>query len=266
MSLPERLTLGDFADVLPDPFVLVSKTGAILYANARARKALLAGHDGSDKNVKDVFVEPTDSIDRYLTMCGRNLQPIPGKFTVRLQDGSLDTYLVRGARILHDGIDAICLDLHDRSKAGESERFRTLNETIEQLKLEVKSRKHVEAVLEAEKQTLACVISGQPLSTAMQLLATSLEKQADGMLVSILLLDETNRLRHAASPSLPKDYSEAIDGVEIGPNVGSCGTAAHTRLTTIVVDIMEDPRWEDFRELAAAANVRACWSTPIIAS
>lgn len=265
MSLPEYLTLGDFSDVLPDPFVIVDKDGTILFANSRAQSALLKD-DESTVNVKKLFDEPTEAVERFLAMCSRNLQPVPGKFSIRREDGSIDEYLIRGGRVRTGDVDAICLDFHDKSKAGENERFRVLNETIDRLRLEIKARKNVEAVLEAEKQTLACVISGQPLSVAMTLLADSLEKRADGLLVSILLLEDGTRLRHMAAPSLPEHYTEAIDGLEIGPDVGSCGTAAFTRLTTIAVDVMKDPRWEPYRELAESANLRACWSTPIMSS
>ena len=34
-------------------------------------------------------------------------------------------------------------------------------------------------------------------------------------------------LRHGAAPSLPPPYTAAIDGAEIGPCAGSCGTAAY---------------------------------------
>lgn len=266
MSRPESLTLGDFADVLPDPFVIVDKKGKILFSNERARRDLLGNRADSNHKITDVICEPADSVSRYLSICSRNLQPVPGKFSIRTNDGSIHTYLVRGGRVVRGSVDAICLDFHDKTKAGESQRFRILNETVDRLRLEIKARKQVEAVLEAEKKTLACVINGQPLVDAMQYLAESLEKQADGLLVSILILEDGHRLRHCAAPSLPDHYVRAIDGLEIGPNVGSCGTAAFTRLTTIASDVMKDARWEPFRELAQSAGLRACWSTPITSS
>ncbi len=266
MSLPDSLTLDDFADILPDPFILVNKSGEILYGNARAKSLILSSENEAPQNIKDLFEEPAEVVERYLLMCRRNLQPVPGKFTVRTAVDSFDSFLVHGGRILRDNVDAICLDFHDKSKAGESERFRTLNDTVERLQLEIKTRRQFEAILEAEKQTLACVISGQPLPVAMNLLATALEKQVEGMLTSILLLDEDQSLRHTAAPSLPAEYSAAIDGLQIGPDVGSCGNAAFTGVTTIAEDITEDARWEPFRELAAAANLRACWSSPIFSS
>ena len=84
------------------------------------------------------------------------------------------------------------------------------------------------------------------------------------MLGSILLLDPDGRhLRHGAAPSLPASYCEAIDGAEIGPCAGSCGTAAYQAAPVFVSDIASDPLWADFREIALAHGLRACWSTPI---
>lgn len=85
------------------------------------------------------------------------------------------------------------------------------------------------------------------------------------MLCSVLLLDADGvHLRHGAGPSLPAAYNLAIDGVAIGPEVGSCGTAAFRREPVIVEDIENDPLWADHRELALRHGLRACWSTPII--
>lgn len=93
----------------------------------------------------------------------------------------------------------------------------------------------------------------------------AVEAAADSdMLTSILLLDDDGkRLRHGAAPSLPGSYCDAIDGIEIGPEVGSCGTAAFSGHPVYVTDIASDPLWVDFRDLALQHGLRACWSTPI---
>jgi CheY-like chemotaxis protein len=87
---------------------------------------------------------------------------------------------------------------------------------------------------------------------------------AGDLMASVLLLDEAGEhLMHGAAPSLPAAYNEAINGVEIGPNVGSCGTAAFLGQPVYVADIAKSPLWKDFRDLALAHGLRACWSTPI---
>lgn len=106
---------------------------------------------------------------------------------------------------------------------------------------------------------------GEALGRILELLLAAVEVQFEGeMLASILLLDaDGERLRHGGAPSLPADYCAAIDGLKIGPGVGSCGTAAYLGHPVYVTDIANDPLWADFRDLAAAHGLRACWSTPI---
>lgn len=82
------------------------------------------------------------------------------------------------------------------------------------------------------------------------------------MKASVLLV-KNNCVENLASPSLPKEYINAINGLEIGNNRGSCGTAAYTKETVIVEDIQNDIRWADFKEIAKQFNLVACWSQPI---
>src|SRR5207249_7000608 len=104
-----------------------------------------------------------------------------------------------------------------------------------------------------------------PLGEILERLVLLIEAQSPGMLCSVLLLsDDGNHIRHGATPSLPEEYVRAIDGAPIGPKNGSCGTAMHRGKPVVVTDIFTDPLWEDYRDLAAAAGLRACWSTPIM--
>src|SRR5262249_19278597 len=63
---------------------------------------------------------------------------------------------------------------------------------------------------------------------------------------------------------LPVGFRSAVDGELIGPRAGSCGTAAFRGESVIVEDIGHDPLWTDYRGLALAHGLRACWSTPIL--
>jgi GAF domain-containing protein len=121
-------------------------------------------------------------------------------------------------------------------------------------------------VLNAQKQVLEGIAAGEPLHDVLDLLVKMIESlTTDGVIASVLLLDPDGiHLRHGAAPSLPAHYNEAIDGLTIGPKAGSCGTAAYRRCQVIVTDIETDPLWEEYRDLAASAGVRACWSTPIV--
>lgn len=123
-------------------------------------------------------------------------------------------------------------------------------------------------VIEGQKRALELALHGAPLREVLDVLVRTIEAQSsNGVLGSILLLDADGRhLRHGAAPSLPDGYNAAIDGIEIGPRVGSCGTAAFTAKTVIVSDIENDPLWSAFKALALEHGLRACWSTPIFSS
>ncbi len=123
-------------------------------------------------------------------------------------------------------------------------------------------------LLAAQLDLLTGMAEGRTLAQALESLLLVVESvSTDGLLASVLLVDEDGRhLLHGAAPSLPADYNAALHGLEIGPSVGSCGTAAYRREQVVVEDIAEDPLWEGFRELAMDAGLRACWSTPILAA
>ena len=106
-----------------------------------------------------------------------------------------------------------------------------------------------------------------PLSEILASLVLMIEAQSPKMLCSILLIsDDGNHVKHAVAPSLPESYVKAIDGSPIGPKQGSCGTAMYRGEPVIVTDISTDPLWDDYRNLACAIGVAACWSTPILSS
>ncbi|HEY7006219.1 MAG TPA: GAF domain-containing protein [Sphingomicrobium sp.] len=126
--------------------------------------------------------------------------------------------------------------------------------------------KRGEALRNAHSRVLELAIGDAPLATTLTELIRIVESTSStGVLGSILLLDPDGKhLRHGAAPSLPAEYSAAIDGAEIGACCGSCGTAAYLGAAVFVSDIATDPLWADYRDLAAAHGLRACWSTPIL--
>ena len=121
------------------------------------------------------------------------------------------------------------------------------------------------ALAGSQERIASMIATGTPLRETLEELVRIVEGTTpSGMLGSILILDEEGRhLRHGAGPSLPDAYNAAIDGIEIGPEVGSCGTAAFHDRTVSVFDIANNPLWANFKELALQHGLRACWSTPI---
>lgn len=128
-----------------------------------------------------------------------------------------------------------------------------------------KRRSRMEDILRGRNRALQELGRGAPLLDVLATLASSAEEVFPEMRCSILLLDEDKRcLRHGVAPSLPKFYVDAVEGVETGPLVGSCGAASFLGTRVVVEDIQTHRNWEAYRDLAARAGVRACWSEPIV--
>ncbi len=106
---------------------------------------------------------------------------------------------------------------------------------------------------------------GDSLEHVLDRHLNAVEQNFDGELTtSILLLSpDGKRLFHGGGPKLPASYRKAIDGSEIGPRAGSCGTAAYFNRPVYVSDIASDPLWAEYRHLALPHGFRSCWSTPI---
>jgi len=138
------------------------------------------------------------------------------------------------------------------------------NQTVE-LKFDIDHQNWAERLLVGENRLLEMIAKGNSLTVILDGLCRLVEEISSDTLATILLLDG-NRLWHGAAPSLPQSYTDSIDGVVIGPSVGSCGTAAYRGEPVICSDIATDPLWDDYRHLPLAHGLRASWSTPILSS
>jgi len=131
--------------------------------------------------------------------------------------------------------------------------------------IDVTERKRGEALRDGESRVLEMIARDAPLEKILENLVLVVEAQFAGLLCSILLLDEDGQhVRHGAAPNLPEPYVKAINGLRIGPKAGSCGTAMYSREPVVVTDILQDPLWEEYRQVAEPYGLRACWSTPIL--
>ncbi len=112
-------------------------------------------------------------------------------------------------------------------------------------------------------KALNAMVREASLQEVLTMVCVELERMAPDVAASILRVDEQGLLHPVAGPSLPEEYSRALEGVAIGPSVGSCGTAAFRAEPVEVTDIATDPLWADYRHLVLPTGLQSCWSTPI---
>jgi len=124
--------------------------------------------------------------------------------------------------------------------------------------------REVEAIRASNLDVLKAVVRGEPLPDVLARIVRLLEVRLPGSRCAVLLYDaEAGVLRHGAAPSLPDAYNRLIDGIAVGPTVGSCGTAAYRNAPVFVEDVSESPLWAQYLDLVRPYGLRACWSTPI---
>jgi two-component sensor histidine kinase len=137
-----------------------------------------------------------------------------------------------------------------------------------QLRAEIAERRRTEALLSCQKQTFEMVAVGAPLMEVLEFLAGTTESQSpQHLLVAIHLLDESGtRFEQIAAPSLPPEYSQAVNGMVVSSAIGSCCAAVAQRRRVVIPDIAGSKEWPAFASFALPLGLRAAWSTPIFSS
>ena len=132
---------------------------------------------------------------------------------------------------------------------------------------DVSERKRAEALLAGQAHVLDLIARDAPLMETLTVLARVIETEASGARCAVLLLGEDGEtLTVAAAPSLIDVGLHEADGLVVGADAGSSGTAVHRRQPVIVADVAGDPLWRESRSVALARGIRAAWSVPIIAA
>src|SRR6266403_5418745 len=132
------------------------------------------------------------------------------------------------------------------------------------------SQQRGDSLLAAAKRTLEMIAAGAPLGDILVALCTAIDSQNPDIISTILLWDpDGQRLWPTAGPRVPRGWTQALSPAMIGPNFGSCGTAAFRKERVIISDIANDPRWAGSPpslscEVAAGYGLRAAWSEPLI--
>lgn len=131
--------------------------------------------------------------------------------------------------------------------------------------MDITERQHRELLQKTQNTVLKMAAQGRSLQDVLQELTRQIDELTPQLRSSICLTSEDGKyLQACAGPKIPQTWVQAIDPLLIGPNVGSCGTAAYCGKRVIVEDIATDPLWAGFQEQALAHNFRACWSEPIL--
>lgn len=118
-------------------------------------------------------------------------------------------------------------------------------------------------LLRLQNVILEMIAKGESLRPVMDRLCLEVEAIVSGTICSILTLDEAQRIHPLSAPNLPTAYSAAFADAPIGPDAGSCGTAAFRKTPVSAQDVRTDPKWSRVDISHLPAELVACWSSPI---
>ncbi|MEX6504107.1 PAS domain S-box protein [Pseudomonas zhanjiangensis] len=186
------------------------------------------------------FLQPQDSarLTQQLGSLGHGQQStLRGEYRLLSRGGQLRWVELQLNRCLpDDGLHGCLRDIHERHQG--------------------------QLLQQARNSVLDELLGRRPLRQVLDGISRRLQTLSPPMRVSIMLLDQQMCLSVAAAPSLPADYLDAIDGIAAAREIGSCGHSAYSGELVIAEDLETHPYWRDYRALAQAAGLAACWSLP----
>ena len=119
------------------------------------------------------------------------------------------------------------------------------------------------AILACQNELLGMIAQGLSTKAILDNLVLLFEQRFPGALCSLILVEEDDaHIRPGASPHMPDDYIQAIDGSPIGPSAGPCGTAIYRKTPVFVSDISRDPLWDNYKDIAFRHGLRSCGQCP----
>ncbi|MDO9625752.1 PAS domain S-box protein [Pseudomonas sp.] len=188
----------------------------------------------------------------------QRFMPELGQTTLRqrleeLRSGKLSSLRLECQLLTHSG-QARRVELHLNLSLPEHSLHGSLHDVHE--------RHQTQHLQQARNAVLDELLGLRPLHSILNGITRRLESLQPQMRVSIMLLDEHQRLHVGAAPSLPQAYCQAIEGIQAAPEVGSCGHAAASGELVIAEDLSQHPYWRDYKSVALAAGLHACWSLP----
>ena len=126
------------------------------------------------------------------------------------------------------------------------------------------AHQQMEQLLQFQRDALEMITLDRPTNEILNSLCLLAETMVDDSVASIMLLDQSrSRLEVRAAPSIPREAIEALNGLQPGPDAGSCGTAVFKREPVFIANILTDVRWARYLDIAKRFDLQACWSMPI---
>lgn len=119
-------------------------------------------------------------------------------------------------------------------------------------------------ILQFQQEILQLVVLGNDYKEICEKVCLLMEQLLDNAVASVMLLDKEKQCMNVfAAPSVPEACIVQLNGLRPGPGAGSCGNAVFRQEPVFVESTLDDPRWQNIRQLAIDFNILSCWSMPV---
>ena len=132
---------------------------------------------------------------------------------------------------------------------------------------DISDRKRAERIAAAEREVFEQLTSNAPLQEVLASITRVIESVGVGTVCSVsMLADDGLSFSYMVAPRLPDKLRALLERSPIDIRNGSCAAAVYLGRTVLVADVGKDPFWQQRRDAALAAGLRAAWSTPLKAA
>ncbi|TVZ28429.1 PAS domain S-box-containing protein [Gillisia sp. Hel_I_86] len=132
---------------------------------------------------------------------------------------------------------------------------------------DVTNKVNEEQLKDKIRKILGLIVQDKQLKTIGNKIVETFETYSNDCMASVLLLDTEHKTLHTlVAPNLPKSFSNYIEGVRLGPKLGTCATAVLLRKEITISNIPRSFLWENYNKTAFKNGLKAIWSFPITSS
>ena len=132
---------------------------------------------------------------------------------------------------------------------------------------DISERKRTERVAAAEREVFEQLTSNAPLQEVLASITRLIESVGIGTVSSVsILADDASAFLYMVAPRLADKLRAVLEKSAIDIRNGSCAAAVYLGRQVLVADVAKDPFWQQRREAALEAGLRAAWSTPLKAA
>ncbi len=132
------------------------------------------------------------------------------------------------------------------------------------LQHDITDRKRSEALIKLQKETYRGIEKGHMLSVLLQDICRVCESFfIDGAKCTVLLVGDAEIYKIGAASSMPTGFQEAISGLGVEADIGTCGAAYHSGQPVVVENMNTDYLWRNHQPLVKEYGLVSSWSIPI---